>query len=210
MPIVIKDIKIDNTNRDWVEEYRAQFDNLPIIYHLIEIMGSSNNIATKYVFNFPKYMVHKPYKFAVSWNDDGLDDNDLNRLQFLHSSNNKNKKGQSARGRGLRCVIENFYTNIKLDKNKNNEIDLSNNEITTILSKTKNGKIKKIQFYPEMQIGIEDGEISDSEKEKFNEHMLENFNDNVGIYCEFVVNKNLVYDLSQWMNQIFLNKMIYF
>ena len=147
--MTFKNIEIDTKSRAWVGEYADMFDGQPISYYLADIIGSSVNTATQFYFNFPPYKKFY-YKFTVSWNDSGFDKHDLERLQKVHSVCKNNKKGQSVRGRGLRCVIENFY------KDMGNTVE-KDKQYTTFLSSSKdykNGQITAIVFAPNMRIEI--------------------------------------------------------
>ena len=116
----LKNIEIDTESRDWVQEYADMFDGQPISYYIADIIGSSVSTATSFYFNFPK--LSKIYKFMVSWNDEGFDEYDLQRLDKVHSIQRANKKGQSVRGRGLRCVIENLLKGIIINTITRNKL----------------------------------------------------------------------------------------
>ena len=190
-----KNIEIDTESRAWVGEYADMFDGQPISYYLADIIGSSVTTATQFYFNFPPLKTVN-YKFTVSWNDSGFDKYDLERLQKVHSIRKNNKKGQSVRGRGLRCVIENFYKGLwdTVERDK---------QYTTFLSSSKdyqNGEITAIVFAPDMRIEIR--KATSEEREKYNIHMKEKHNNkkNYGIIGEFRIN---VFEKGQ---EIFANK----
>jgi hypothetical protein len=187
-----KNIEIDTESRDWVGEYADMFDGQPISYYLADIIGSSVTTATRFHFNFPKLI--KIYKFTISWNNDGFDEHDIERLQKVHSIRRDNKKGQSVRGRGLRCVIENFYKGI-YDIQSEDDVE----KCTRFLSRSKyykNGQITAIVFGPNMQIDIRPA--TPEEREKYKTHMKEKHNiknNNHGIMGEFRVNTDKAYEI---------------
>ena len=46
------------------------------------------------------------------------DKDDIERIEYIHSINNNNKKGLSVRGSGLRGNIESMYQGMNIDEKK--------------------------------------------------------------------------------------------
>ena len=181
-----ENIEIDTQSRLWVSEYADMFDGQPVSYYIADILGSSVSSATSFNFNFPP--LKQKYTFTVSWNDCGFEECDIERLRKVHSIRNDSKKGQSVRGRGLRCVIENFYKGIHDDVARDKHY-------TIFLSRCinyKDGKVMAIVFAPGMKINVRPA--SAEEENTYNTHMRENHkledNENYGIMATFRVNSD--------------------
>jgi len=186
-----KDIELDPNSREWVEEITDSWSGHPFEHYLADIIGSSCSIAKRFNFEFPE--ICKNYRFTVSFNDGGWDKDDIERIEYIHSINNTNKKGLSVRGSGLRGNIESMYQGMNIDEKNEQHCT----RIITRCESYKNGETTTILFAPGMRINIRPA--NDQEQKKFLRYMDSNHNSEYGTYAIFCVNDELAV-------QIFSNK----